>query len=105
MRCAGEFITRCAGSIPDVQTFVRGTNKLLEVCDTPNLFPNTQKLLVCNKGLNASGPAFSACTEKAKTGMSSLKNVRDPGTAMELLRSGQVLRDACWYVTLLKKVF
>ena len=92
------FIGRCVGDISDAQTFFRGTVKLLEVCDKPDLFSKAKLLITCNKALNASGPTYQACVNKGKTSMNALKDIRDPAGAMEVLRSGRILKETCWYV-------
>jgi len=93
--CASDILLRCAGDIPDAATLIRGTNKLLGVCDRPDLFPKTKVLIACTKAINASGSAYETCMNKVKNGMKSFQSIHDPSAGVEAIRSGAVLRDFC----------
>ncbi|OQV21975.1 hypothetical protein BV898_04186 [Hypsibius exemplaris] len=97
--CGAGYLERCAppeySGIRDIQTFTRGTVKLMEVCDRPDLHPKAVVMITCTKMLNSSGSVYQTCLDQSKNSLSYLQNNPNPARALEILRSGRVLKDVC----------
>jgi len=93
--CIGGYLSRCIPQdVTDVHTLIKGTVKLLEVCDKPDLLPKTKLLTTCGKQLK-NNTVYEACTELGKGRLDYLNSVKDPNAGLEILRSGRVLKDIC----------
>jgi F420-dependent methylenetetrahydromethanopterin dehydrogenase len=98
--CVAEYTQRCVEQdIEDLHNIVKGSVKLLEVCDKPNMYANAKVLMSCNKALNATDSTYQGCIYKSNKSIKSLQEryiARDPSIALQMMRTGTVLRDFCW---------
>jgi len=93
--CVADYLTRCVpADVTDVHTLAQGTVKLMEVCDKPNMGSKTKTLMTCGKSLKTN-PDYIACSNTGKDRLNYLKGARDPASALDILRSGRVLKDVC----------
>ncbi|OQV21973.1 hypothetical protein BV898_04184 [Hypsibius exemplaris] len=95
--CAADYLERCMDhELKDLQVFARGTVKLLEVCDRPDLYAKWMVVIACNIKLNSSSAGYQSCLASGmKATLSMVQGKRNPMAAMELLRSGRLLRNVC----------
>jgi len=93
--CVADYFTRCIPpDITDVHQLSRGTVKLMEVCDKPYMYTQAMIQATCTRKLKAT-PAMQSCKRLVETRMGYLRNRPGPDAAMELLRSGRILKDFC----------
>lgn len=100
--CVAEVLQTCAGNISDVLTITRGTVKLMEVCDRPDLFTKAQLLINCHSVINASqSSTYDTCIDQAKASATRLQTGNSSAAAAAALNAlnaestGVFLRDAC----------
>ncbi|XP_055344735.1 uncharacterized protein LOC129592667 [Paramacrobiotus metropolitanus] len=102
--CMKDHIDRCVPrSIPDIHDFMAGTANVMTVCDKPGMYSNAKVLMKCNQKLNATSTKFRRCTEDLSSGIQGMTGgsqatatfSTDPNKALDMWKSGNMLRDLC----------
>jgi len=96
--CVTDQLAQCVpASITDAHTLSRGTVRLLEVCDKPDLYAKAQGQWACDKALKENTD-FEACNRQVleKYKAVYVRPDTDAGPdAMRALTSGKLLKDFC----------
>lgn len=99
-QCLNGFVERCAAaSLPNIREILQGTTKLLQVCDSPTLYPDAKILMQCTNKMNTTGSKLQTCSKQIEQKFASKSKdaqaLQNAGAAEMDLEAGKMLRTAC----------
>jgi len=93
--CVADFLARCVpANVTDLHDLARGTVKLMQVCERPDLYEKTKLIVACGKKLQTDW-GWENCTDYVTDRMGYMQDVVDFPSIVAVMSNGHVMKDFC----------